>query len=75
MDIYCGLEPRPTAKLAPEEQPKEEPVSMSEQPEQSGSPEGTKPREAPRPPFWERVADASGFLLLLLTALLHALYH
>ncbi|CAK6439977.1 unnamed protein product [Pipistrellus nathusii] len=75
LDIYCGLEPRLTAKVAPEEQTKEEPGSTSEEPEQSASPEGTKPWEAPELPLREKVAEASGLLLLLFTALLHALYH
>lgn len=79
MDIYCGLEPRQSAKLAPEEETEatttEEHAATSEEPEQSDSPEGTKPPEALESPFWRKVADGSGLFLLLITALFHMLYH
>ncbi|KAK1328275.1 hypothetical protein QTO34_011848 [Cnephaeus nilssonii] len=79
LDIYCGLEPRQSAKLAPEEETEatttEEHAATSEEPEQSDSPEGTKPLEALESPFWRKVADGSGLFLLLITALFHMLYH
>ncbi|XP_054568394.1 sodium/glucose cotransporter 1-like isoform X2 [Eptesicus fuscus] len=81
LDIYCGLEPRQSAKLAPEEETEatttttEEHGATSEEPEQSDSPEGTKPPEALEAPFWGKVADSSGLFLLLITAMFHMLYH
>ncbi|XP_070255380.1 sodium/glucose cotransporter 1-like [Myotis yumanensis] len=78
LNIYCGLEAKPSAKVAPEEETEEkeaESGAPSEETVQSGSPEGTKPREALESPFWSKVANASGLLLLLITALCHVLYH
>ncbi|XP_059533052.1 sodium/glucose cotransporter 1-like [Myotis daubentonii] len=78
LNIYCGLEAKPRAKVAPEEETEEkteESGAPSEETVQSDSPEGTKPREALESPFWSKVANVSGLLLLLITALCHVLYH
>lgn len=78
LDIYCGLEAKPSAKVAPEEETEEKTEESGAPPEeavQSDSPEGTKPREALESPFWSKVASVSGLLLLLITALCHVLYH
>ncbi|XP_006768835.1 PREDICTED: sodium/glucose cotransporter 1 [Myotis davidii] len=77
LNIYCGLEAKPGAKVAPEEETEkaEESGTPPEETVHSASPEGTKPREAPESPFWSKVASVSGLLLLLITALCHVLYH
>lgn len=75
MDIYCGLEARQSARLAPEEEIKAEELGApSEEAVQGDSPAGTKPHKAPESLFWKRVTDASGLLLLLVTTLCHILY-
>lgn len=78
MDIYCGLDAKPSAKVAPEEEIEEkteESGAPSEETVQSDTPEGTKPREALESPLWSKVANVSGLLLLLITVLCHVLYH
>ena len=78
MDVFCGLEPKSGPKLAPEEATMEQAKkhgALSEEPEHGDTWEGTKHRDTLESPFWGRVANISGLLLILVTVLCHVLYH
>lgn len=49
--------------------------ALSEEPEHGDTWEGTKHRDTLESPFWGRVANISGLLLILVTVLCHVLYH
>lgn len=66
--MFCGLEPRPGAKLAPEK------ANMEEM-EPGATPEGTEHGDTAESPYWRNVANTCGFLLILTTVLCHMFYH
>lgn len=77
LDVFCGLEPKPGPRLAPEEATTEKGkkrAALSEGPELSDVWQGPKRHDTLESPFWRRVTNASGLLLILVTVLCHVLY-
>uniref|UniRef100_A0A671FFD6 Solute carrier family 5 member 1 n=1 Tax=Rhinolophus ferrumequinum TaxID=59479 RepID=A0A671FFD6_RHIFE len=66
--MFCGLEPRPGPKLAPEK------ANMEEM-EPGATPEGTEHSDKAESPCWRNIANICGFLLILTTVLCHVFYH
>lgn len=85
LDVCCGLEPRQSPKVAPEEVTMKtmnvttsegtEYGATSEEVECSDIAEGTEHSDTSEWPYWRRVANTSGFLLILITVLCHILYY
>lgn len=87
LDMFCGLDPKPCSKLAPEEAATEkmkERGAPSEGTEHRDTPAGTEHHDTPKgtghrdkleSPFWRKVTNVSGFVLLLITVLCHIFYH
>ncbi|XP_053521032.1 sodium/glucose cotransporter 1-like isoform X2 [Artibeus jamaicensis] len=78
LDVFCGLEPKPGPKLAPEEAATEKVKkqgALSEEPKLGHTWEGAKCHDTLESPFWRRVTNVSGLLLILVTVLCHILYH
>ncbi|XP_036132600.1 sodium/glucose cotransporter 1-like [Molossus molossus] len=69
LDVFCGLEPKPCSKLTPEEE------TTEKMKEHGATSDRTDHRDKLESPFWRKVANVSGFLLLLITVLCHILYH
>ncbi|XP_039704275.1 sodium/glucose cotransporter 1-like [Pteropus medius] len=84
LDVCCGLEPKQGPKVAPEEvtmktvngtTPEEtEYGATSEEVERSDVAEGTERCDTSEWPHWRKVANTSGFLLILITVLCHIFY-
>lgn len=66
--VFCGLEPRPGAKLAPEK------ANMEEM-EHGATPEGTEHSDMAELPCWRNIVNTCGFLLILTTVLCHVYYY
>ncbi|XP_019565915.2 sodium/glucose cotransporter 1 isoform X3 [Rhinolophus sinicus] len=66
--VFCGLEPRPGAKLAPEK------ANMEEM-EHGATPEGTEHSDMAESPCWRNIVNTCGFLLILTTVLCHVYYY
>lgn len=76
MDVWCGLEPKKSPKVAPEEVTVRT-VSgpISEEAECSDVAEGTEHSDTSERPYWRKVANTSGFLLIVITVMCHIFYY
>lgn len=80
-DVFCGLEPLPGPRLAPEEAVMQkmecgdtegtQHSATSERTEKRDMLEGTKLRDMPEISHWRKVPNVCGFLLVSLTVLCH----
>ncbi|ELK15625.1 Sodium/glucose cotransporter 1 [Pteropus alecto] len=84
LDVCCGLEPKQGPKVAPEEvtmktvngttSEETEYGATAEEVERSDVAEGTERCDTSEWPYWRKVANTSGFLLILITVLCHIFY-
>nr|KAF6465799.1 hypothetical protein HJG63_011210 [Rousettus aegyptiacus] len=76
LDVWCGLEPKKSPKVAPEEVTVRT-VSgpISEEAECSDVAEGTEHSDTSERPYWRKVANISGFLLIVITVVCHIFYY